>query len=61
MQIKIFEPTTNDILTREDVANMRLPFHYGWDTWLVTSPTGRVLGRYNNYQAALRHLLPLAA
>ncbi|TPL42562.1 MULTISPECIES: hypothetical protein [unclassified Mesorhizobium] len=62
MQIKVYEPTTGDVLTRADVANMKLPFERGWDKYWVTSPTGRVIGQHDNYQAAelqLRVLRPL--
>lgn len=52
MQIQIYEPATGDFLTREDVRRMRLPFRYGWDTWLVTSATGRILGRHKTYLGA---------
>ncbi|TGT64029.1 MULTISPECIES: hypothetical protein [unclassified Mesorhizobium] len=66
MQIQVYEPLTGDVLTRADVANMKLPFEQGWDRWWVTDADGRVLGQHDNYQAAdiqLRILqpLPLAA
>jgi hypothetical protein len=66
LQIQVYEPLTGDVLTRADVANMKLPFEHGWDTWWVTSPTGRILGQHTNYPAAETHLkmlnpLPLAA
>ncbi|RUU76123.1 hypothetical protein [Mesorhizobium sp. M7A.F.Ca.MR.362.00.0.0] len=63
MQIQVYEPLTGDVLTRADVANMKLPFDHGWDSWWVTSPTGRILGRHDNYQAAelQARILPLAA
>ena len=64
-KIKVYEPLTGDVLTRIDVANMKLPFEQGWDSWLVTSPTERILGQHNSYEAAERHLrlyqLPIAA
>ncbi len=56
MQIKIYEPETGEILTRADVANMKLPFEHGWDTWLVTSPIGHVLSQHQTYDAAALHL-----
>lgn len=55
-EIKIYEPVTQDILSREEVMKMRLPFHFGWDTWMVTSPTGRILGEHSSYLAAVKHL-----
>ncbi|RWP44350.1 MAG: hypothetical protein EOR04_05355 [Mesorhizobium sp.] len=63
MQIQVYEPLTGDILTRADVANMKLPFEKGWDTWWVTSPTGRILGQHTSYEAAeiQTRILPLAA
>lgn len=66
MQIQVYEPATGDVLTREDIANMKLPFKYGWDTWQVVSPTGRILGSHSSYRAAAiqQHILqpvPLAA
>lgn len=64
-KVKVYEPLTGDVLSRADVANMKLPFEHGWDQWWVTSPTARILGRYDNYAAAERHLrlyqLPIAA
>ncbi|ESY35708.1 hypothetical protein NKK48_30195 [Mesorhizobium sp. C386A] len=56
MQIQVYEPATGDVLTRKDVANMKLPFEEGWDTWWVTSPTGRILGRHPDYSAAETHM-----
>ncbi len=61
VRIKVFEPVTNEILTRADVANMRLPFHHGWQTWLVTDDRDRILGVYDSYQDALNHRHALAA
>ncbi|RWI47591.1 MAG: hypothetical protein EOR25_15685 [Mesorhizobium sp.] len=66
MQIQVYEPLTGDVLSRADVANMKLPFEKGWDTWWVTSPTGRILGQHASYKAAQTHLhilnpLPIAA
>ncbi|TPJ51783.1 MULTISPECIES: hypothetical protein [unclassified Mesorhizobium] len=63
MQIQVYEPLTGDVLTRADVANMKLPFEHGWDQWWVTSPSGRILGRHNSYDAAelQARIQPLAA
>ncbi|WP_353645700.1 hypothetical protein [Mesorhizobium sp. WSM2239] len=61
MQIKIFEPATDDILTRADTDNMRLPFEHGWEQYLVTDDVGQILGVYDNFTAAADHRAPLAA
>lgn len=55
MTIKVFEPTTDEILTRADIANMKLPFSYGWETYLVTDEDDQILGIYDNYGDATNH------
>ena len=59
--IKIFEPATDEILTRADTDKMRLPFEEGWDTWLVCDEAGLILGSYDNFVDASRHRHELAA
>ncbi|MCV0350242.1 MAG: hypothetical protein K5863_09205 [Nitratireductor sp.] len=61
MQIKIFEPETDEILTREDVANMKLPFDQGWLTYLVTDDVGNIEGTYSNLKDAEDHTQLVAA
>lgn len=61
MQIKIFEPVTDEILTRADTDNMRLPFEQGWEQYLVTDQDGQILAVCNDYRAAADFRLPLTA
>ena len=60
-RIKIFEPETDEILTRADVANMRLPFDHGWETYLVCDEADQILGVYDNYEDASNHRQTIAA
>ena len=59
--IKIFEPETDEILTRADVAKMRLPFTYGWPVYLVCDEADQIVGVYDSYQDALNHRHDVAA
>lgn len=64
MIIKVLEPLTDAVLTREDIANMKLPFTRGWEAWGIFDHRGVCVDsfpRYSQAVAALNSYLPLAA
>lgn len=62
-RIKIYEPATDESLTRTDTRRMRLPFEQGWAYWIVVVGD-EVEAVYDNYAAARDHAtepIPIAA
>lgn len=54
--ILVYEPVTNTMFDAAYAAQMKLPFHIGWDIYRVYDDSGNLIVEVDDYTEAITYL-----